>query len=371
MSAVDRRLITHANWSLLGFTLLLVSVGLLNLYSASGIRIEDGIRMGPYFEQQIVWGAVGICCMFFCALFDYRHLKGLSIPIFIVSILLLAFVPIGGASVNGAKRWISLGFANVQPSEFAKISTLIMCATLLSRIRPPLGWREIITTLAIICIPCAFIFIQPDLGTTLNILLLICGVILYHGVKASVIKLCCVIIPASIPLAWFALKEYQKQRILTFLDPSRDAQGAGYHITQSQIAIGSGQLWGKGFLGGTQSLLRFLPEKHTDFAIAVFSEEWGYVGCVLLMTLFCLFLICIIRTARNAKDLFGSLLCVGVFFYFFWQILINIGMVVGMMPVVGIPLPFISYGGTAMIVNFILVGLVLNVSMRRFIFKSN
>jgi rod shape determining protein RodA len=167
------------------------------------------------------------------------------------------------------------------------------------------------------------------------------------------------------------MKEYQKQRVLTFLNPGDDPLGSGYHIIQSQIAIGSGEMWGKGFMEGTQSQLRFLPEKHTDFAFAVFGEEWGFVGCLILLVLFCLFLLAIFNTARDAKDRFGSFLSAGVFFYFFWQFLINMGMVMGLMPVVGIPLPFISYGGSATLVNFCLIGLVLNVSMRRFVFKTN
>ena len=170
---------------------------------------------------------------------------------------------------------------------------------------------------------------------------------------------------------WFVgMHDYQRQRVLTFLNPGDDPRGTGYHILQSRIAIGSGEIWGKGFAEGTQSQLRFLPERHSDFAVAVFGEEWGFVGCVALVTLFCLFLLSIFSTAVQAKDRFGSMLVVGVFFYFFWQIVINMGMVIGLMPVVGIPLPFISYGGTSMLVNFLLLGIVLNVSMRRFMFKS-
>jgi rod shape determining protein RodA len=170
-------------------------------------------------------------------------------------------------------------------------------------------------------------------------------------------------------LSWNFLHDYQKERILTFLNPERDPLGSGYHIIQSQIAIGSGRFWGKGFLEGTQSQLRFLPEKHTDFAFAVFGEEWGFVGSVILLILFCFFLYQVFLVSQEAKDKFGTYLAIGVFFYFFWQILINMGMVLGLMPVVGIPLPFISYGGSASLVNFCLIGLVMNVSMRKFMFK--
>ncbi|MDR2488979.1 MAG: rod shape-determining protein RodA [Desulfovibrio sp.] len=371
MSALDRRLITHINWSLMGFTAILFCVGVANLYSASGVRNEDGIFVSPFFHKQLLWGLGGVASMTVCTLFDYRHLRSLALPLFIFSLLLLLLVPVIGKSVYGAKRWIDLGFFSLQPSEFAKISTLLLSASLLSRHKEPLNWRELFFMLCVVPPPCLLIFFQPDLGTTLMVLFLFGGTILYNGVKKHVFKTCCIVIPLLLPFSWLILKDYHKERIFTFLDPSRDLQGAGYHITQSQIAIGSGQLWGKGFQEGTQSLLRFLPEKHTDFAFAVFSEEWGFLGCIALLVLFCFFLSCIINTVRGAKDRFGSILCAGVFFYFFWQILVNIGMVVGLMPVVGIPLPFISYGGTATIVNFIMLGLVLNVSMRRFMFKSN
>ena len=369
MIGMDRRLITYANWSLFAFTGMLFCVGIANLYSASGIRIEDGITVAPFFQKQLIWGGAGLLCMVACTMFDYRHLRTFALPFFILSIILLLMLPFVGKSVYGAKRWIDLGLFSLQPSELTKIATLILGATLISRYKDPLGGLDLCFLLVIAAAPCLLIFLQPDLGTTLLILLLLGGIILYHGLKKYVFKTCCLIIPLLLPISWLFLRDYHKERILTFLNPSRDLQGAGYHITQSQIAIGSGQMWGKGFQEGSQGLLRFLPEKHTDFAIAVFSEEWGFFGCVALLALFCCFLLCIINTARGAKDHFGSLLCAGVFFYFFWQILVNIGMVLGLMPVVGIPLPFMSYGGTATIVNFIMVGLVLNVSMRRFMFK--
>ena len=349
---------------------MLFFVGVGNLYSASGIRMEDGISVAPFFRKQLVWGGAGLLCMIVCALFDYRHLRSFALPLFILAVLLLLMVPFVGKTVLGAKRWIDLGLFSLQPSEVAKIAVLILSATLLSRYKDPLGGLELCFLLLLTAIPCVLIFLQPDLGTTLLILFLLAGIILYHGVKKYVFVSCCLLVPLLAPISWFFfLKDYHKIRILTFLDPTRDTQGAGYHIIQSQIAIGSGQMWGKGFQEGTQGLLRFLPEKHTDFAIAVFSEEWGFFGCVTLLALYSCLLLCIITTARGAKDHFGSLLCAGVFFYFFWQILINIGMVVGLLPVVGIPLPFMSYGGTATIVNFIMLGLVLNVSMRRFMFR--
>lgn len=371
MAAVDRRLITHANWTLVALATMLFLIGVANLYSASGVRFEDGIAVAPFYQKQLVWGVAGLGCMISCTFFDYRHLRSLAVPLFLLAIALLLLVPVMGKTVYGAKRWLDLGIINLQPSEMAKVATILLGASLLARYKHPLRWRELFFVLAIVAIPCLLIFLQPDLGTTLLLVFLLGGMILFHGVKKYVFKTGCILLPALLPLSWLVMKDYQKERILTFLDPSRDLRGAGYHITQSQIAIGSGEMWGKGFQGGTQSMLRFLPEKHTDFAVAVFSEEWGFLGCVVLLALYCCFFLCIIQTIRGAKDQFGSLLCAGVFFYFFWQILINIGMVVGLMPVVGVPLPFLSYGGTATIVNFIMLGLVLNVSMRRFMFKMN
>lgn len=370
MQQFHGRLISKMNWPLLGLCVILFTMGVLNLYSASGFRLEEGVAVNPFYRKQLIWGAMGLVGMLFFLLFDYRHLKTLAWPIFIITVCLLVAVPVFGKTIYGAKRWISLGFFNLQPSELAKIATLLIGARLLSRRQGRLGWGELMIVLMVGGIPAGLIVIQPDLGSALNLLLLLGGIILYRGLTARVLKTLLIITPLLLPLGWFFLHDYQKQRILTFLNPGRDPLGAGYHIIQSQIAIGSGRIWGKGFLEGTQSQLRFLPEKHTDFAVAVFSEEWGFVGSMVLLGLFCLFLYSIYATARDAKDRFGSFLAAGVYFYFFWQICINMGMVLGLMPVVGIPLPFISYGGSATVVNLCLIGLVLNVSMRRYVFKE-
>ena len=248
---------------------------------------------------------------------------------------------------------------------------LILVARLLARDSQPLGWKNFFSVLAVGLVPVVFILKQPDLGTAMMVLLIMGGMILFHGLRRYVLGTCLLAVPGVAALMWCVLMhDYQKQRVLTFLNPGDDPLGAGYHILQSRIAIGSGELWGKGYMEGMMNKLNFLPERHSDFALAVFGEEWGFVGCVALVTLFCLFLLSIFSTVVQAKDRFGSMLAVGVFFYFFWQICINMGMVIGLMPVVGIPLPFISYGGSATVVNFTLLGIVLNVSMRRFMFKS-
>lgn len=370
MSPMDRRLLASIHWPLLGVIALLFGIGVLNLYSASGFRMGDGVSLQLYYQKQCIWGLVGLGCMLVLTLVDYRYLKHAAWPLALAALTLLLLVPVMGKTVYGAKRWLDFGFFSFQPSELAKFSTLLLGATLLSRESTKLGWLELLFVLAVSVPPVALVVVQPDLGSGLNILLLLAGLILYRGLAGRVFKVLLVLLPPLVPCAWFFLKPYQKLRILTLFNPERDPLGSGYHIIQSQIAIGSGQMWGKGFLEGTQSQLRFLPEKHTDFALAVFAEEWGFVGGVVLVALFCIFLYLIFTTARDAKDRFGSFLAAGVFFYFFWQILINMGMVLGIMPVVGIPLPFISYGGSATIVNFCLIGIVLNVSMRRFVFKN-
>jgi rod shape determining protein RodA len=367
---IDRRLLFHINWPLFGLTVLLFFFGVLNLYSASGFRMGEGISVDPYYQKQLVWGLVGLTGLVAFMVFDYRHLRAAAWPLFWVTVLLLAAVFLMGKSVSGARRWLDLGVLKFQPSELAKFSILLVGARILSREKGRLDFLRLFYVLGVGILPTALIVLQPDLGSGMSVLLLLSGMVLYRGVMPRVLKVAAVLVPSVIPLGWFFLRDYQKRRILTFLDPTTDPLGAGYHIIQSEIAIGSGQFWGKGFLAGTQSQLRFLPEKHTDFAVAVFAEEWGFAGTMILLTAFCIFLHQMVTIAREAKDLFGSFLAAGVFFYFFWQILINVGMVLGLMPVVGIPLPFISYGGSATLVNFCLVGLLLNVSMRRFLFKQ-
>ncbi len=368
---MDKRLFSHLNWGLLGCMFALYLVGVGNLYSASGTRLEAGLAFSDFYQRQLIWGLVGLCGMLAAMSFDYRRLRNMAWPFFLIVLVLLLLVPVAGKTVYGARRWLSLGFMSIQPSELAKLAVLVLGARLLARDGRPLGWKAFCSVLAVGLVPAGLILMQPDLGTTMLILLILGGMILFHGVRGYVIKTCLVAAPCAAAFMWFVgMHDYQRRRILTFLDPGNDPRGSGYHILQSRIAIGSGEIWGKGYGEGTQSQLRFLPERHSDFAVAVFGEEWGFVGCVALVTLFCLFLLSVFSTAVQAKDRFGSMLVVGVFFYFVWQIFINMGMVIGLMPVVGIPLPFISYGGSATLVNFTLLGIVLNVSMRRFMFKG-
>lgn len=368
---IDRRLFFHINWGLLLLVGLLFIIGAINLYSASTLRGSEGLELEVYFNKQLLWGGVSVCAMILVVFLDYRHFQASAWPLFIISFVLLLGVAISGRAISGAKRWLDFGFFNFQPTELVKISVLILTARILSRMDGKLGWANLGKILLVGLLPAAIIAKQPDLGSALNVMLILGGMVLFKGLTPAVFRTLLVLIPALLPFGWLFLQDYQKKRILTFLDPGNDPLGAGYHIIQSQIAIGSGGFWGKGFLEGTQSQLRFLPEKHTDFAFAVFGEEWGFFGSIILLLLFCSFLYQIYVVSLEAKDSFGRYLVAGVFFYFFWQILINMGMVLGIMPVVGIPLPFISYGGSASVINFCMIGLVLNVAMRRFMFKKS
>jgi len=360
----------HVNWRLAGVLIALFAIGVLNLYSASGVRLGEGVQVENFYQKQLIWGAIGFLGMVAFMVFDYRRLHSAAWPLYAITLLLLMAMPFVGKTVLGARRWIDFGLFNLQPSELAKFSMLLIGARLLSADSEKLNLRELAAIMGLGLAPALLIIKQPDLGTGMLVLMLLGGLVLFRGVLPWLLRTLCVLVPLVLPLSWFVLKDYQKRRILSFLDPATDPLGAGYHILQSEIAVGSGRIFGKGFLGGTQSQLRFLPEKHTDFAVAVFGEEWGFFGMTVLLSLFCAFLYQISVVARDAKDPYGSYLAAGVFFYFFLQILINMSMVLGLMPVVGVPLPFISYGGSATLVNFCLVGLVLNVSMRRYLFKQ-
>ena len=366
----NKKMFIDINWLLFIMTILIFFVGFVNMYSASSMRLEDGITHAPFYEKQLMWGGIGLCIMFGTMFINYKVLEHYADIFYYLVLILLMLVPIIGKTVYGAQRWLDLGFFSIQPSEFAKFSVLLMGAKFLSKDGETLGWVRLCKLMIIGIVPFALIVKQPDLGTGLTVVFLVAGMALFHGIKWKVLRICLVIIPLLLPLSWFVLHDYQQERIKTFLDPTRDPRGAGYHIIQSQIAIGSGQLLGKGFQEGTQSQLRFLPEKHTDFAVAVLGEEWGFVGSMGVVVIFCFFLFSIYSTISDARDRFGGTLCAGIFFYFFWQIVVNTGMVVGLMPVVGIPLPFISYGGTAMTVNCTFIGIVLSVSINRFVFKT-
>jgi rod shape determining protein RodA len=324
----------------------------------------------PVYLKQFYWLGLGLLIIVVTCLFDYRHLEYFSFPLYGGNLLLLVVVLAVGRTSMGATRWISLGGVNVQPSEIMKIVIIVALARYFSDKAHLRGFslRELVVPGLILAVPALLIMKQPDLGTAMLVLCIGGTMALYAGVQRSAVIFLGLSGLVAVCGGWFLLHDYQRQRILTFLNPERDPLGAGYHIIQSKIAVGSGGLNGLGFMKGTQSQLSFLPERHTDFAFSVFAEEWGLTGCLLLLGLYCLIVLWGLHIALRSNDRFGMYLALGVSAMLFWHIVVNLGMVIGLLPVVGVPLPLFSYGGTSMVTTMTGVGLLMNVSMRRFMF---
>ena len=363
----DRRFVKYFDWGLLGLTFLIGLFGLITLYSA--VTSATPTPQKTLYFKQIIWYGIGMTGMVLCFLINYKSLYRWSPAIYAVCIVLLIYVLMMGKYVGGARRWLILGPISIQPSELVKIAVIISLARYYSKFADTRGFslRELLTPLILTAIPFILIVRQPDLGTSM-VVVLIAGFMTVF-VKIERRSLLYIIISCTItgPLVWFLLKGYQKERILTFINPNRDPLGAGYHIIQSKIAIGSGMIFGKGFLKGTQNALSFLPEQHTDFIFSVLAEEWGFMGSVMILSLFFMLVTWGLNIAYRCRDPFGTILAVGVTAMMFWQVFINVGMAMGLMPIVGVTLPFISYGGSSIVSIMICVGILMSISMRRFL----
>lgn len=359
----DRRLLKNFDWFLFSIALLISIIGLVNLYSAT---YQTGFKV---FQKQLVWVVLGIVAMVLISFLDYRTLERYTHHMYAVVILLLVIVLLFSKAVLGSKRWISLWSVTIQPSEFIKILIILVLAKYYYNDFEggPYGLRDLVKPIFFVALPSALVLLQPDLGTALIILLTSASLVLFMGIRLkSLMVIIAIILGFSYPAWHFVLKDYQKERIETFLDPSRDPLGSGYNAIQSQIAVGSGRLLGKGFKKGSQTQLRFIPEQHTDFAFSVLSEEWGFVGGTFTLLLYFLLILWILDMASLAKDKFSMAVCVGVASMFFWHTLINVCMVTGIMPVVGVPLPLLSYGGSSALAAMIGIGIVLGIKMRKF-----
>jgi len=369
MPMFDRRLVQYFDWGLLGLTFLIAAFGLATLYSA--VHGDPAPPHRSLFVKQMIWYGGGLAVMTAIFLFSYKFFDRWAYIFYFFCNALLVWVLLFGKYVSGARRWIDFGPVSLQPSELIKIGVIIVLARFYSRFATTRGFtlRELVTPLLLVMLPFFLIVKQPDLGTTLLVLLIAGTMTAYVKIERRSLIYLIAAGAVAVPLVWSYLKGYQKQRILTFLDPDRDPLGAGYHIIQSKIAIGSGMLTGKGFRQGTQNALSFLPEQHTDFIFSVFSEEWGFLGAMAMLVVFLVMILWGLNIAYNCRDQFGAILCVGVTAMIFWQVFINIGMVMGLMPVVGVPLPFVSYGGSSILTIMVCVGILLNVSMRRFLFE--
>lgn len=367
---MERKLWRNFDYSLL-FTAIAISlIGLIAIRSAT----ENNITGDPlhFMRRQALWVGIGTALVFVVLSVDYRHYARLVPYLYGLSIGLLGLVLVIGRQVHGAQRWIDLGIFDLQPSELAKIIIIITLAKLLADRE---GDFEKLTDLALpfvfVGLPMILIFRQPDLGTSLVFLAILFSMLFMAGaVTRHLVGIVVVGAGVGLPLLWQFLKPYQKMRLMVFLNPEIDPMGSGYQLLQSVIAIGAGGPYGYFFrtgelFQGTQTNLNFLPEQHTDFIFSVLGEEFGFLGCVAVLLLFFYMIYRIIRIAMEAKDTFGSLMCVGVAAFIMFQVLVNVGMTISIMPVTGLPLPFMSYGGSAYLVNMIAIGLVLNVGLRK------
>ena len=355
------------DWVLLGFVLLLSLVSVLEIRSATAHTKFHG-----FDTKQIGFLLVGLGLMFLISLVDYHRLVDIATPAYTVSLAALVAVLAVGTKVMGGRRWIKLpGGIHFQPSEWVKLVLIVAVARYFwSLSGRELTWKEIAKAFLLVCVPMLLVLKQPDLGTALTYLpILVCGLLL-GGLRlkqASILLLAFTLLGAGIWKTGKLLKPYQKARLTSFLDPDSDPRGSGYQIRQSLIAVGSGGIWGKGANRGTQTQGDFLPIPYTDFIFAAFCEEHGFVGATGVLLLYFLILMRLIQNAQTAADSSGSFLVMGVVAVILFQIAVNIGMVLGLMPVTGIPLPLMSYGGSSILFTFLALGIVMNVRMRRFV----
>jgi rod shape determining protein RodA len=347
--------------------LLVIGCGLLTVLSAT--RAPNHLVSG-LVVRQAMWASLGLVGLFAALSFDYHWLERYGYFVYGAGLLLLLLTALLGSSGGGARRWLVLGPVSLQSSEFVKLALVVALARYLHRQvgEQALSIRALVVPLFLLAPPAALILKQPDLGTVVVLALTVGTVLLVAGLRLRLVLLVAAILVPAVPYLWHHLKPYQQRRISTFINPQADPLGAGYHIIQSKIAIGSGMLEGKGFLHGTQNRLNFLPEQHTDFIFSVFAEEWGFIGACVLVSLYVTLLLRCAIVATRARDTFGVLLAFGLTATIFCQVLVNIGMATGSLPVVGITLPFFSYGGSSLLASMTAIGLLMNVSMRRFTF---
>jgi rod shape determining protein RodA len=363
---IDRRTLSQLDWGMIAVTLLIVATGITMIYSAT--YSKSGGLQGLYLRQ-LSWLGIGIVAIIILLLADYRFLHRYGYLLYAIAIILLIVVPFWGTTIGGSNRWLVFGPARFQPSEFVKLAVIIALARYFANDDRDhlLRIRDLAMPAAIILVPALLVARQPDLGTALVIAVIGMIVILTAGLRLGTMAILGAALMTLAPLGWFLLKGYQKARVLTVIQGG-DPLGAGYHGLQAKIAIGSGGLVGKGVLAGTQSQLHFLPAQHTDFIFAVLAEEMGFLGSISLLVLFAILLIQGLRTAYRSRDLFGGLLATGVAGSMGLHVVLNIAMTTGLLPIVGLPLPLMTYGGSALVVNLLGIGLLLNIRMRRFNF---
>jgi rod shape determining protein RodA len=349
-------------------------MGLTAVYSAT----YTGSGHSSLFTKQVVWVCLGILVMFAALIPDYHTVGRYAYVLYALSVFFLILVALVGKTGMGAQRWLPLGPFAFQPSELAKLSLVLALARFFAEDPRRGGYelRDLFVPAIMLAVPLLLVMKQPDLGTALMLMFTTTLIVMLAGVKfrsvmavvvlGAVVASAVFLVPPVRHKIWTSLKPYQQKRITAFLDPSSDPLGSGYHATQAKIAVGSGQTTGKGFRQGTQGQMAFLPERHTDFIFAVIAEEHGFIGSSFLIVVYVVFLLMGVETAKNAKDRMGTLMAGGIVSMLSLYVFINVGMAAGILPVVGVPLPLVSYGGTSIITTFLAIGLLLNIRSRRF-----
>jgi rod shape determining protein RodA len=362
MLRLDRRLLHNVDWALLTTALFIIALSVLSMWTLAPGRAGSTLAW-----RQLSWVAVGLVALLTVVCLDYRSLVRVAPALYAGGLALLLAVLLLGRTVSGARRWIHVGPMTFQPSELFKLIFVLMLAWVLTYRRDvPLSRGTLIGALALVGVPFVLVVRQPDLGTALVLVPVLVAVLVGIGMRWKVFGAFAVAGMAALPVGWLLLKPYQRDRLLVYLDPFRDPLGTAYNVIQAKIAIGSGQLLGKGVSGATQSRLAFLPERHTDFIFAVFAEMWGFIGCLVLIGAYSLLVLRGFEIAAGTRDPRGRVLALGVTAVFAAQTLINLGMVTGLLPVVGIPLPLMSYGGSSMVASLMGLGLLLSIRMRQF-----
>ncbi|MGA2326545.1 MAG: rod shape-determining protein RodA [Bryobacteraceae bacterium] len=358
------RSIRDLDWALLISTLIICAMGILQIYSATrDTKYDDA------WWKQALWVLVGLLVMWIAAQIDYHTLLGQAFVLYFLSIACLAVVLVIGTTRFGGRRWIGYGSFHLQVSEFVKTVIILLVARYLTELKTDRAeGRDLLKLGGLVAVPMLLVMKQPDLGTALTYLPILAVGILLAGLRWQYVAVIGVVLLLVVPLGWrYGLKDYQKARLVTFLDPGRDPQGTGYQVIQSKIAVGAGQMWGRGVTKGTQTQYGFLPVPHTDFIFSAFAEEHGFFGVAWMLGFYFVLLMQIVQNAQMAPDRSGMYLCMGVGALLLFHILVNIGMVVGSMPVTGIPLPLMSYGGSSILSFFLMLGLVNSVRLGRFV----
>ena len=362
MIGIDRRLLKNVDWWLIAGAAVLAGLSALTL-----ANLHPGRAGSMVAFRQIAWFGIGLLVLAIVASIDYRQLVRAAPVIYVIGLAGLVAVFALGRSVSGARRWIAFGGFTVQPSEVFKVVFILMIVwALTTRWAHPITLSTLAWVLPLFAVPAVLIVKQPDLGTAVLLLPIFVALLVGAGIRWRLLAGLAGAGLAMMPIVWFALKEYQRERVLVFLDPYRDPLGTAYNVIQAKIAIGSGQLLGKGISGATQSRLAFLPERHTDFIFAVFAEMWGFAGCLVLLAAYVFVLLRGFDIAASAREPVGRLCALGAVALLATQVIVNVGMVAGLLPVVGIPLPLMSYGGSSMVASLAALGLLLSVRMRQF-----